>query len=149
MTAALYDLDIHQHADQPIRVPEGNYTAAYSSHTTWLFKGRHPKVVITFIIQDLGEHFGKEIKAYYNVNKLSGKPRKNGHFSAGWKSNFMLDYTTLFGKPARKDRISMCRFKNCFVTVKAKTVAKNRDQREYPEDLQYSVVSQILGLVEI
>jgi hypothetical protein len=149
MTAALYELNTQQHSDQPIWLPEGEYTAAYKWHTTWLFKGRYPKVVITFVIQDYGEHFEKEINAYYIVKSLKGKPRKRGSFSAGWKSNFMLDYTTLYGKPERKDRFNMSNFNNGFVKIEVRTVKKNRDQREYPESLQYSVVSRILGLIEI
>ncbi len=136
-------------SDKPILVPDGQYSVSYVQHATWLFKGRHPKIVLTFAIQDFGEHHLKLVHAYYNASKLQGKPKKGGHFSAGWNSDFMFDYSTCFETPTRKDRISMCRFKGVLVKAKTRTVTHNRDQRKYPEGMQYSVIDRLEGIIKI
>ena len=149
MTAQVLPLNREdQHSDKPVLVPDGEYTVAYLHHKTWLFKGKYPKVTISFAIQDYGEFHLRQINAYYNARKLKGKPSKNGHFSIGWKSDLMLDYSTLFGSPERNDRISMCRFKNCLIQVRTRVVKRNREQREYPEGMQYSVVDRLLKVIE-
>ena len=136
-------------SDKPILVPDDIYSVIYMRHVTWLFKGRYPKVVITFSIQDFGEFYLREINAYYNVRRIVGKPSKNGHFVLGWKSNLMLDISNIFGPQPRMDRISMCRFNKKLIKVQTKTVKYNRDQREYPENMHYSVVCKMLEATEI
>ena len=137
------------HDDKPILIPDGQYTLAYLEHKTWLFKGKHPKLTVTFAIQDFGEFYLSHINAYYNLLRIKGKPSRNGHFIVGWKSDFMLDYSILFGTPVRKDRISMFKLRNIFVKATTRTVIKNRDQREYPEGLRYSVVDRLERAMEI
>ncbi len=134
--------------DDLVLVPDGEYQLSYRFHTTWLYMGRIPKVVVVFRIADYGEHFDKPILRYYNPSKIFGKPRKNGVFSAGWRSCLMWDYAKCFGKPARKDRIPMGRFKDHLIRGKTRTVTHNKDQKRYPDGLTYSVVCELLGLVE-
>ena len=148
MSAKVHNLSDYIPDDDLVKIPDGEYQVSYRHHATWLYMGRFPKIVVTFRIADLGEHFDKPILAYYNPSKIVGKPRKNGHFHAGWRSRFMWDYTACFGKPIRKDRISMCRFKEHLVRAKVRTVTHNRDQKQYPEGLEYSIVSELLGKVE-
>ena len=148
MSADIHSLSDYIPDDDLILIPDGEYQLSYRHHVTWNFMGRSPKLIITFRIMDMGEHYEKPILSYYNVNKIIGKPRKNGHFSAGWRSNIMMDYATCFEKPPRKDRISMCRFKEHFVIAKIRTVTKNREQKKYPDSLRYSVVHELLGKVE-
>ena len=148
MSAKIHSLSDYIPDDDLVKIPDGEYQLSYRHHATWLYMGRFPKIVITFRIADLGEHFDKPILAYYNPKKIVGKPRKNGHFHAGWRSRFMWDYSMCFGKPERKDRISMCRFKEHIVMAKVRTVTHNRDQKKYPEGLEYSIVGELLGKVE-
>ena len=149
MTATVHTLYDELPNDKPILIPDGEYRASYVRHQTWLFRGQYPKLIITFAIQDFGEFYLKHICAFYNVKKLTGKPKIDGHFSLGWRSSFMFDYSTCFGTPPRKDRISMCRFKNVLVDIKTRIVARNREQREYPEGMRYSVVDHIIGVAEL
>jgi len=135
--------------DDLVLVPESEYQLAYLNHVTWLYMGRIPKVVVTFQIMDYGEHHLKQVSAYYNPKKLIGKPRRKGRFSAGWRSKFMMDYVTCFGRPTRKDEIVMNKFQEVIVKGKVRTVTHNRDQRKYPEGLQYSVVNELLGVLEL
>jgi hypothetical protein len=146
MSAVIHSLSDYTSDDDLVLVPQGEYILSYQHHTTWFFMGRFPKVVVTYRIFDMGEQNDKPILAYYNPKKIIGKPRKNGHFTAGWRSRFMWDYANCFGKPARQDRIPMCRFKDNLVVAKIRTVTHNRDQRKYPEGLEYSVVSELLGV---
>jgi len=147
MSAEIHSLSDYIPDDDLVKIPDGEYQLSYRHHATWLYMGRFPKVVVTYRIADMGEHFDKPILGYYNASKIVGKPRKNGHFSAGWRSRLMWDYAICFGKPARKDRISMCRFKEHLVLGKVRTVTHNRDQKAYPDGLSYSVVGELLGKV--
>lgn len=146
MSAEIHSLSDYIPDDDLVLVPEGEYVLSYRHHVTWFYMGRYPKVVVTFRIFDIGEHHDKPVLAYYNPSKIVGKSRKNGHFEAGWRSRFMWDYTKCFGKPFRKDRISMCRFKQNLVRARIRTVEKNRDQKEYPDGLKYSIVAELLGV---
>ncbi len=146
MSATIHKLiPNNQPGEDFIRVPEGVYNLAYTHHITWRYMGRYPKLVICFTIQDFGEYYLLPVNSYYNLKKIQGKPKRNGHFTAGKRSDFVLDYTVCFDIPARLDRISMCRFKNAIVQAHIRTVTHNRMQREYPEGLQYSVIDHIIG----
>ena len=149
MTAKLIHMPDRLPDDDLVLIPEGEYELSYQYHATWLYMGRIPKVIVAFRIFDMGEHYDKPVLAYYNPKQLKGKPRRNGHFSAGWRSRLMWDYSMCFGKPPRQDRISMCRFKEHIVVGKVRTVTNNRLQREYPEGLRYSIVGELLGKKEI
>lgn len=97
----------------------------------------------------IGEHYDKPVLAHYNPKRIMGKPRKNGQFSAGWRSRFMWDYTSCFGRPIRKDRIQMDKFKDSFVIGNVRTVTHNHNQKKYPEGLEYSVVNDLEGVLKL
>ena len=147
MNAEIHSLSDYIPDDDLILVPDGEYELSYQHYKTWLYQGRYPKVVVAFRIFDLGEHNDKPVMAYYNA-KIKGKPRKNGQFTAGWRSRLMWDYAQCFGKPARKDRITMSRFKHHLVKAQVRTVTHNSGQKKYPSGLEYSVVDELLGRVE-
>jgi len=149
MSAEILSLSGYHSDDDLILIPEGEYQLSYQYHETWVWMGKAPKLSITFRIFDMGEHNNKPILAHYNLSKIIGKPRKNGHFSAGWRSNLMWEYVQCFGKPPRKDRISMCPFKEHLVIGKIRTVTKNHKQKKYHEALRYSVIDELLGKVEV
>ncbi len=135
--------------DKPILVQDSLYKVSFNYHTTWLFNGKHPKIVLTFSIQDFGEFHLGTLKAYYNASRLKGKPKKGGQFAVGWKSDFMFDYSSCFGTPPRNDRISMCRFRNVLIEARTRTVTHNRKQREYPVGMRYSVIDRLEGVKEL
>jgi hypothetical protein len=146
MTADLHSMNDHILEDDFVLIPDGEHELQYLGHKTWLYMGRSPKIVVTFQIVSSGEHHGKIVFAYYNAMTITGKPRKNGRFTVGWRSDFMMDYATCFGKPLRRDRISMQPFRGQTVIGRLRTVTKNRDQRNYPDGLQYSVVDELTGI---
>jgi len=149
MNAQIHSISDYIADDDLILVPEGQYELAYQYHATWLYMGRYPKVSVTFRIMDIGEHYEKPVLAHYNPKRIMGKPRKNGQFSAGWRSRFMWDYSTCFGRPKRKDRIAMDKFKEHFVIGNVKTVTHNHKQKKYPEGLEYSIVNELNGLLTL
>ena len=149
MSADIHSLADYVPDDELVLVPEGNYELAYQKHDTWLYMGRYPKVKITFRIFSFGEHHNKPLIAYYNPKKIMGKPKPKGKFSAGWRSRLMMDFATCFGAPARKDQIPMSKFEESIVIGKVRTVTHNKDQRKYPDGLEYSVVSELLGVKKL
>jgi len=149
MKAQIHTLSEYIADDDLVLLPEGEYQLSYQYHSTWFYMGKYPKLVVLFRVFDPGQHNDKPVLAYYNLRKIVGKPRKNGHFHVGWRSDFMWDYTTCFGRPPRRDRIAMSRFKDHFVKANIRTVTHNREQKKYPSGLEYSVVDNLLGKVEI
>ena len=131
---------------QPL-IPEGKYRLAFVRYETGLYF-TYPKLAMRFKIVDHGEYFGLELPRYYNVKKFIGKPGKNGSFKPAKGSDFALEFCTCFPtvQIRRLDRIPMSHWKNDIFIGEVRTTIKNRVQRELPEQLQYSVISQILGI---
>lgn len=150
MKADIYQLPANEYCkdDELILIPEGTYRLSYQYHRTWFYQGKFQKLIVMFRVMDFGDYFEAPLAAYYNVS-IKGKPKHNGTFKAGWRSRFMFDYATCFGKPVRKDRIPMTDFKKNLVLGKVRTVEKNYQQRDYPDTLKYSVVDSLLGVCEL
>ena len=130
--------------DSPL-IPEGNYEMGYLYHTTWMFMGRQPKVVIYFAIIEPGDHFQVVLPAYYNAIKLIGRRCKYGGFKAAKKSNLVRDFCRVFPTQPlpRLDRISLTKLESIVVRGEVITVKKDFQQRDIPEVAQYSKVVRI------
>lgn len=136
--------------DKPALVPAGIYEVVYLYDETIILaktanKGRGiPKLVLWFRVVT-GEHMGAKLPAYYNVDAVEGRPRKYGGFKVGWRSHFMRDYATLFGAPARRNRIPMSVFEGCVIRARVRTVMSTWKQKALPAALHYSVVDELLS----
>ena len=130
--------------DSPL-IPEGIYEMAYQYHVTWKFMGRQPKVVIYFCIIELGDYFEIVLPAYYNVIKHVGKCGKSGGFKAAKKSYLVRDYCSALPEYPlpRLDRIPLSNLASVVVRGTVVTVKKGLDQRDIPEEAQYSRVATI------
>ena len=130
--------------DSPL-IPEGVYELGYVDHSTWMFMGRQPKVVIWFSVIDLGDYFGLVIPAYYNVDRFIGRRGRNGGFKARKKSNLVRDFYRVFPHHAltRLDRIPLSKFETVVIQGTVETVKQGYDQRAIPEPVQYSIVKRI------
>jgi len=126
-------------------IPPGEYIFRFVGYLTWLMFGRSPKLVIEFAIADNEMYSGVILNKYYNVKKLKGRQGRNGNFVATQKSNFMRDFFRVCPAypPKRLDRIPMSRLEGIDIKGQVKTVTKGHDQKEIPEPLQYSVISEI------
>lgn len=123
-------------------IPPGKYLAGFQRIQTAVMFGRQPKVILTFGIAD-GEHMGTQLTKYYNARTLVGKPGLRGQFKVGRSSDYLFDYCTLHGAPARMDRLST-RVWNGVYTVRVRTVTNRSGGAELPQVLRYSVIDKIL-----
>ena len=129
-------------------VPDGEYELCYQYHETWKYQGKYPKVVFWFKIVSIGEHFEKLLPRYFNVRRIIGKPSKNGRFVPGRSSDFLLEYCNLFPRRfSRLDRIPLSLLENELILATTRTVTTNREQRNLPDLLKYSVIDRWLRLV--
>lgn len=134
--------------DRPARVNPGIYELAFDHHKTAYLFGRAPKIYCLFRIVTQGEYFGTMIARYYNAKSLNSKPRKGGAFRVGWHSDFVREYATLFGLPARIERMSTETFKTKIIRGRVKTVSTDAKHRKIPEPLQYSVIDELIEVVQ-
>ena len=132
-------------------IPEKVYDLGFIDYSTMLMMGKSPKLVMRFNVVEQGEYFGIVLSKYYGLKKLTTKPKKSGGFYAGRLSDFLRDYFTFFPDQfiSRVDRIPMTRFKNVIVQGRVKTVTKGYNQRNIPDQLQYSVIGELLYLKDI
>ncbi len=132
--------------DLPL-LPDDEYEVVYSHHETWKYLGKAPKVTFWFKIVTMGDYFDMLLPRHFNVNRIIGKPAKNGRFKAGRSSDFLLEYCSLFPrKIARLDRIPLTLLENEIIVASTRTVTSNREQRLLPEVLQYSVIDHWLSI---
>jgi hypothetical protein len=85
---------------------------------------------------------------YYNLKKLKGKPGNKGKFIPKVRGDFMIEYFTLFPlqRISRIDRIPMEPFVNSIIIAKVKDVKKNSSQKNLPEQLIYSKISELIRI---
>jgi len=134
--------------DRPVVVAPGPYELVFDHHCTQYLFGRAPKLVCYFRIVTQGPCFGHMVRRFYNVKTLSGKPRRGGAFKVGWHSDFLREYAALFGLPERVDRVSTERFKSVIVRGRVATVCRDSKGRSIPDALRYSVVHELLEVVQ-
>lgn len=135
--------------DRPPLIPPGEYEAAFLGFETRMMFRKATKIILWFQIVEPGRAFGAKLARYYNAKRLRNKQGKHGAFEVGFKSEFLREYALVFNAvPPRLDRIPMTCWENKMVRVKVITVYKDGKQRSIPEPLQYSVISEIKGLVQ-
>jgi len=130
-------------------IPDGEYTLGYEGYETGQYFYT-PKIKVRFVILDEGEYHGIRLLRFYRVDRLTGPPGRNGKFkSGGWSSNLIRDWTRLFGKPKRGDRLSLRHFKIGLIKAKVETVTKDGKGRPLPKDSYYSAISELISLERI
>jgi hypothetical protein len=131
----------------PSLIVPGLYDFRFDYCETKVMFGRAPKLVLWFTVVTFGDYFDRvRLPRYYGVSKLMEKPRKWGRFKAGYKSDFLREYVTLFPKPLRLDRMPMSAFEKVIVEGKVRTVSTGAKQEAIPAALQYSVIGQLVAL---
>lgn len=134
--------------EKPPLIEPGVYDLGFIHHRTAYLFGRAPKLILHFRVVQCGAGNGVILCRYYNVKTLNSKPRKGGSFKVGWRCDFVREYVTLFGMPARLDRISTETFKTQIVRGRVTTVERDNKGRPIPEGLRYSVISELLESVK-
>jgi len=88
------------------------------------------------------------VPRFFNVDRLVGKPGKNGRFSVSSTRDFPREFLSLFNYQARrKDRYPMSLFNGVTIEAQVVTVKKARGI-EIPEQLRYSKIQRLIKVVE-
>src|SRR5690554_837537 len=128
-------------------IEPGVYSMTLEHWQTAVFFGRSQKVVMWFRVLEMGQAFGKVIPRYYNVKRLTTKPKRNGGFAAGRSSDLVREYCLIHNKrPTRLDRVSLCHYQGVIVKGRVDTVSRDSRQSALPEAARYSVVKELVGL---
>lgn len=128
-------------------VKPGNYRVMLDYYrTVRMFKC--PKVELIFSIVSFGDAHGVRVPRFFNVDRLVGKPGKNGRFSVSGTRDFPRELLSLFNYQAsRKDRYPMSLFNGVTIEAQVVTVKKARGI-EIPEQLRYSKIQRLIKVVE-
>ena len=125
-------------------IPDDIYTLGYEGYETYYYFGT-PKVKMDFVVID-GEHQGTKLNRFYNVRKLIGPTGKNGRFKpGGGGSDLVRDWTKLFGKPKRGDRLSLRKFKTVLIKARVSTVTQDSKKNPLPFESRYSCISEFIS----
>jgi hypothetical protein len=127
-----------------VRVEDGTYDLAYSSHS--LCGAYGGRLAVNFTIVTTGsQSFGAAVTAWYAVTMLD---RKRGTFRASKHSKFARNWRTIFGHGVNRwDRVPMTALKGVIVKAELRTVIEDHDQQKLDPSNQYSVVARVLGRV--
>jgi hypothetical protein len=120
-------------------LPEGEYRVTYTGHDL-KFMFNTGKLFVKFRVYD-GEFQGSRLYRAYNVKMTGKKSFKLAHSSALYRQ-----FSSLSGRRERPDRIAVSRLKGCVVRVSVRTVKQDAKHQPLAENLQYSVVDELLAL---
>lgn len=126
-------------------IPPGEYRLKYLGYRTTVSWGV-PRVVVRFSVLDYGEYFEHELERWYRVNRLRGKPGKNGNYDVGRRSRLFRHFARLFGEPIRGDRLSFAGLKGKIVIGEVRTVTHDSDQKPLSVGAQYSTIEELLRI---
>ena len=143
-----------------IRIPEGNYEAAYSYYETApvfskKIKGdketlQGGKIYLHFNIDPFRNNDildpKENIKLFisYNAASVIAPFGKNGKFRMTRGKYFVKDFERLIGSVKRRGRISPNIYKGMLLRVHVRDVTHRSNKKEkYTEDCYYSVVDQL------
>lgn len=134
----------------PLLVTPGSYDLRFDYYETSILFGKAAKLTLWFTVIEVGhEQFGQgRLPRYFNIVKPIGRRGRDGRFKVGPKSDFIREYARLFGAPARLDRIPMSEFERHIIRGKVRTVMHGSDQRPIPEGLRYSVIDELVEVLQ-
>lgn len=132
--------------DEPL-LPDGIYEAVFEGHeTSKVFNS--DKVFLRFRIVEFGDHFGERLYRAYRVKSLKSKPGRKGSYTLNKRSELLLMLVRVLGLNPRKDRPSLLGLKNRVLKIRTRTVKTDSKQRPLPECLWYSVVDDVVSIVD-
>ena len=125
-------------------IPKGTYSACLiDASTKVFFFGRSPKVVLTFRILDMGSYFGKEVRGFYAVKRIKGKPRRNGTFEVGPRSRLLRDLSKLIDSRPPTDHVPESIIDAGISEIEVRLVDVVSGEK-LTESMQYAVVERII-----
>lgn len=123
-------------------VPDGKYSAKLVSFETAIVFS--PKVFLHFEIITPGPYMGERLFRAYRVHQLRGRPRKRGQFKLRAGSELYRTICRLYPDQKRPDRIALTPLMRLVLQVRTRTVTTDHKQNPLPDNLQYSVVDEII-----
>jgi len=139
------DIGIYIDADRPILIDEGEYDFILTKiWKGYMYKGRAPKVFLTFRIVTEGPYYGQHLKRHYNVK---GFTKKYEVIPRGWTSDLVREYTVLFRLPRTLKDIGLTKFKGKIIRGKVKTVKTNNRGKALAEPNWYSCIDELTKLI--
>jgi hypothetical protein len=129
-------------------IEPGRYEArAVDFETRLYFRGKAPRGVLWFQITTFGPAFESVIPAFYALRSVTGKPRRRGKFTIGFKSRLARDLAAMLGRRPPLDIVPFEDIENALFAVDVVTVERDIEQQELPEGSRYSVVRRVLERV--
>ena len=129
-------------------IPAGRYQASLVDARTLLYFRKSAKVVLTFRIQDYGPHFGANVRGFYAVKHLKGKPRKNGKFEAGPKSRLLRDMARMMDDRPPTNCVPTRLINAVIYEIELRRVSEVK-KTALPESIQYAVVDHVVRKVQV
>ena len=143
-----------------VRIPEGDYEAAYSHYETSpvfskMIKGDREnlqggKIYLHFNIDPFRNSDvldpKENIKLFiaYNAASVTSPFGKNGKFKMTRGKHFVKDFERLIGSVKRRGRISPNIYKGMLLKVHVRDVTHRSNKKDkYSEDCYYSVIDQL------
>jgi len=131
-------------ADKPILVKPGDYKLILSRTWKGYLYGKAPKLILVFRILTEGSYYGYHIYRCYNIKGLT---KRNEIIPKGWHSDYVREYSRLFGAPRKLKDIGVRQYKNKVFVGNVRTVEKDSKQRPLPDDMKYSVIDELTEVI--
>ena len=132
-------------------IPDGNYQLRFDYYETAIHFGKACKVILHFRVLDVGKFFETKLCRYYTVERLIGKPGRNGRFKIkGQTSCLITEFLNCHPDadiPKRLDRLPMSCWKGKIVMGFVSTVTQNSHQKRLHEIQRYSRIKELLSSV--
>ena len=135
------DQDCPLDEERPVLIKPGTYEVALVRCWKGFLYGRSSKLILVFRIITEGSYYGQHLYRCYNIKGLT---KRKEIIPKGWHSDFVREYSRLFGMPRKLRDIGVRQFKNRVFSCSVRTVKKDFKQRPLPDDMQYSVIGELL-----
>lgn len=125
-------------------IPAGTYEAVFYSWATYKFINKS-KVVFIFCITQFGDYYGSYIPAFFEANKLIGKPQEQGKFKAkptGYLIRAVNRMMPNLPRKQRLDRLPLTKLTSFTYEIEVTEVLNDFNGEKYETFEQYSKVNK-------
>lgn len=124
-------------------LPEGHwFEAKFTGHSTAIIFAAS-KVFWEFTVVEPGEWNEQKLFRPFRVRRVIGRPGPKGKFVLHASGEMYSNLVRLLDVRQRADRITLAPLRHMLFRVKTRTVRTNHRQQPIPEQVQYSVISEI------
>jgi hypothetical protein len=136
-----FDSDLSIDPERPVLIKPGSYKVILIRYWKGYLYGGTPKFILVFKIISGGIHNGVHLYRCYNIKGLT---KRKEVVTKGWHSDFVREYSKLFGAPRKLRDIRIVEFKNKVFVCSVRAVTKDYKQRTLPDDMRYSVIDELI-----